>query len=139
MRSSRAIFWIPALSILATVTVAFLARQPDAASQEAGPLSTAACQTIDGIFRPKGIAGKEQLLKHLINASDRLAMQTGGQLRRASQIHASYARLLHAETTGNNPAITEQTHIEGLAAYDTIRANGWKYCALQYLKPAAKG
>lgn len=138
MRINRAVFWVPALSILAAITVAFLVWQPDAVPPEEGPLSTAACQTIDGIFRPTGVAGKEQLLRHLAESSDRLAVQTGGQLREASQTHASYARLLYAETRGQGPAVTGQAHAEGLGAYNTIRTNGWKRCALQYLQPAAR-
>jgi len=139
VRNIRTIFWIPVLFILATVTVVYLVRDARATPPEAGPLSPAACQTIDGIFRPTGIAGKEQLLKHLIDSSDRLATQTEGELQQAAQIHASYARRLYVETTGEGSAVPEQVHSEGLKAYDTIRTYGWKRCALRYLQPAPKG
>jgi hypothetical protein len=92
-----------------------------------------------------GVRGKQQLLKHLIDSSDRLAMQSSGKLRQAAEVHASYVRLLYAQAQRESPSnvgeepslLPEHTHSEGLKAYGTIREDAWRRCSLPYLKPDA--
>ena len=129
--------WVSILFVLATVTFVYAVREADATPDSVRPLSPAACQTMDEIFRPMGVRGKEQLLQHLITSSDKLALQTSGDLHEMAEVHASYVRLLLAEAnSGNN--IAESTHVEGLRAYDAIRRNAWQRCSLPYLKPQTK-
>lgn len=132
---SKAAFIAGALVLAAVMTFAVIEARGDAKPVDAKPVDAAACRTMDGMFRPHGINGKEQLLRHLIESSDRLAAQTGGDLQRAAEVHASYARLLYAEAQGDPTPIPERTQREGLAAYDSIRAHARKLCSLRYLDP----
>ncbi|GIH06786.1 hypothetical protein Rhe02_48530 [Rhizocola hellebori] len=135
------------LAVLALVALAivYMLHDGGATAEVAPPLSPTACRTMDEIFRPMGVRGKQQLLKHLIDASDRLALQSNGQLREAAVAHAAYVRLLYAEAQREAPGDTrpaqstlpQQTHTDGLKAYDTIRRAAWTSCGLSYLAPAA--
>lgn len=139
----RLALWASVSLALVTFAVVYAMREGSASPEAAQPLTPAACQTMDGIFRPRGVRGKEQLLKHLIDSSDRLAVQSSGDLRQAAELHASYVRLLYGEALRDSSSdekpgqsvISEATHSEGLKAYDTIRHNAWKRCSLHYLEP----
>ncbi len=133
--SKPALLLSAAFIVLASFTVAFVA-----GADEPEPVSAAACQTMDGIFRPMGVRGKQQLMQHLIESSDRLALQSDGELRQAAETHAAYVRLLYAEElrAPGHSGVGEQTHSEGLKAYGTIRNVAGKSCSLTYLRSAAQ-
>ncbi|MET8507517.1 hypothetical protein ABZV60_23090 [Streptomyces sp. NPDC004787] len=129
--------------LIALSLAALSMEQSDNVKREGGVEGkAAACRTIDSIFTPRGIKGRDAFLKHMIRASDRLAGQSEGKLREAAETHATYARLMLSKSAESGSRETPQSAIsgeenrKGLAAYGVIRDEAWNLCKLDYMKPA---
>ncbi|MDX2565462.1 hypothetical protein PV371_38825 [Streptomyces sp. TX20-6-3] len=105
---------------------------------------SAACKTMDEIFTPRGVVGKEQLLQHLVKSSLKLAKESSGELQEAARVHASYVQEMYREAKDASPGtsgppsksnIPASAHERGLKAYEAIRKEAWKQCSFDYLSP----
>ncbi|MFJ2061396.1 hypothetical protein ACIOMM_36650 [Streptomyces sp. NPDC087908] len=129
-----------ALAVLLFLSLFGLGRQGKAPEER---IEGRACEIMDGMFRPTGVQGQANLIRHLAISSDELATVTEGRLREAALQHAVYVRLMQEQVEqgksinggSGKGGIPRKSQEKGMRAYDVIKEAAWNRCELSYLSP----